>query len=64
MVADISGEPAEALIPKVEAAVKGDRNAAYQAMLAHPLGPKADKVQEVLDDLLETNRQYLPQFFR
>lgn len=48
----------------VEAAVKGDRAAAYQALLAHPLGPSADKVQEVLDDLLETNRPYLPQFFR
>lgn len=48
----------------VEAAVHGDRNAAYQALLAHPLGPKADKVQEVLDDILETNKEYLPQFFK
>jgi len=48
----------------VEAAVHGDREAAYQALLAHPLGPKADKVQAVLDDLLETNRSYLPQFFK
>jgi 6-phospho-beta-glucosidase len=48
----------------VEAAVHGDRTAAYQAMLAHPLGPSADKVQEVLDDLLETNRPHLPQFFK
>jgi 6-phospho-beta-glucosidase len=47
----------------VEAAVHGDRKAAYQALLANPLGPKADKVQAVLDDLLETNRAYLPQFF-
>ncbi len=47
----------------VEAAVHGDRNAAYQALLAHPLGPKADKVQNVLDDMLETHKQYLPQFF-
>jgi 6-phospho-beta-glucosidase len=47
----------------VEAAVHGDREAAYQALLAHPLGPKADKIQAVLDDLLETNRPYLPQFF-
>ncbi len=46
----------------VEAAVHGDRNAAYQALLAHPLGPEADKVQEVLDDMLETNKQWLPQF--
>jgi 6-phospho-beta-glucosidase len=46
----------------VEAAVHGDRRAAYQALLVHPLGPKADQVQAVLDDLLETNRAYLPQF--
>ncbi len=48
----------------VEAAVHGDRNAAYQALLAHPLGPKADKVQIVLDDMLETNKPFLPQFFK
>ena len=47
----------------VEAAVYGDRNAAYQALLAHPLGPGADQVQDVLDDMLETNRSWLPQFF-
>src|SRR5512138_3256553 len=28
-----------------EAAVHGDRDAAYQALLGHPIGPKADKVQ-------------------
>lgn len=48
----------------VEAAVHGDRNAAYQALLVHPLGPSADKIDEVLDDLLETNKQWLPQFFK
>lgn len=47
----------------VEAAVKGDREAAYQALLAHPLGPPADKISLVLEDMLQTNRQYLPQFF-
>jgi 6-phospho-beta-glucosidase len=46
----------------VEAAVHGDRTAAYQALLAHPLGPSADQVQVVLDDMLATNRQWLPQF--
>ncbi|GAB4579795.1 MAG: 6-phospho-beta-glucosidase [Anaerolineales bacterium] len=46
----------------VEAAVHGDRNAAYQALLVHPLGPKADKVQAVLDDMLETHKEHLPQF--
>lgn len=48
----------------VEAAVHGDRDAAYQALLANPLGPTADKVQPVLDDLLETHRPYLPQFWQ
>ena len=48
----------------VEAAVHGDRKAAYQALLAHPLGPQADRAQEVLADMLETNRPYLPQFFK
>lgn len=47
----------------VEAAVHGDRQAAYQALLAHPLGPAADQVQAVLDDLLETHQDYLPQFW-
>lgn len=46
----------------VEAAVHGDCNAMYQALLTHPLGPSADKVQAVMDDMLETNRQWLPQF--
>jgi len=46
----------------VEAAVHGNRNAMYQALLTHPLGPSADKVQEVMVDLLMTNKQWLPQF--
>jgi 6-phospho-beta-glucosidase len=48
----------------VQAAVHGDRNALYQALLTHPLGPSADKVQEVMDDLLATNRQWLPKFWQ
>ncbi len=47
----------------VEAAVHGDRDAAYQALLANPLGPRADKVQSVLDDMLEIHRAVLPQFW-
>ncbi len=47
----------------VEAAVHGDRQAAYQALLANPLGPSADQIENVLEDMLETNRAYLPQFF-
>ena len=45
-----------------EAGITGSKDAAYQALLAHPLGPQASQVQAVLDDLLETNRAYLPQF--
>jgi len=48
----------------VEAAVHGDREAAYQALLVNPIGPKADKVQAVLDDMLETHREHLPQFWK
>ena len=47
----------------VEAAVHGERKALYEALLAHPLGPQADRAQAVLEDLLETNKAYLPQFF-
>jgi len=47
----------------VEAAVLGDRNAAYQALLSHPLGPGLDKIEMVLEDILKTNREYLPQFW-
>ena len=47
----------------VEAAVHGDRNAAYQALIANPLGPSVDKAQAVLDDMLQTNRALLPQFW-
>jgi len=48
----------------VDAAVHGDRNAAYQALLTHPLGPKADKIPAVLEDMLETHKNYLPQFWK
>jgi 6-phospho-beta-glucosidase len=47
----------------VEAAVHGDRRAAYHALLAHPLGPPADQIPAVLDDMLATNRPFLPGFW-
>jgi 6-phospho-beta-glucosidase len=47
----------------VQAAVHGDRDAAYQALLVNPLGPRADRVQAVLDDMLETHKDHLPQFW-
>lgn len=47
-----------------KAAVFGDREAAYKALLVHPLGPSANKVQIVLDDMLDTHKTYLPQFWQ
>lgn len=47
----------------VEAAVHGDRKALYEAILTNPLGPQADQVGVVMEDLLATNKPYLPQFF-
>jgi 6-phospho-beta-glucosidase len=46
----------------VEAAVHGDRDAAYQALLVHPLGPSVDQVEAVLLDILHTNQDHLLQF--
>jgi 6-phospho-beta-glucosidase len=46
----------------VEAGVHGDRRAAYQALLANPLGPKPERISAVLEDMLDTNRAFLPQF--
>ena len=47
----------------VNAAVNGDRESAYLALITHPLGPDADKIEAVLEDMLTTNKVYLPQFF-
>ena len=47
----------------VEAAVHGDRKAAFQAMLAHPLGPALENISAVLDDLLLTHKAHLPLFW-
>jgi 6-phospho-beta-glucosidase len=43
----------------VEAAVRGDRDAARLALLTHPLGPDADAVEAVLQELLVVNRRWL-----
>lgn len=43
----------------VQAAVTGDREAAFQALLEHPLTPDATGCKALLDDLLEVNRPHL-----
>ncbi len=46
----------------IEAAVTGDRGAAFQALLANPLVPSARVAKALLDDLLAANAEFLPQF--
>lgn len=47
----------------IEAGVKGDYNAAYQALTIHPL-VDGSIVKELLDDIIAENIDYLPQFQR
>lgn len=42
-----------------QAAAEGSYEAAYAALLAHPLGPAADRVKTVLDDMIAVHRPYL-----
>lgn len=46
----------------VRAGVDGDRKAALQALSIHPLIPSFSKADKVLNELIDTNKQYLPQF--
>lgn len=43
----------------VEAAVTGDREVAFQALLENPLTPNANGTKVLLDELLEINKPYL-----
>ena len=47
----------------VEAAVKGDRKLALQALYAHPLVGQSEIANPMLEEMLEANRAFLPQFF-
>ncbi len=47
----------------VDAAVNGDRKAALQCLLLDPVISDIDIARQVLDDYLETYREYLQQFW-
>jgi 6-phospho-beta-glucosidase len=47
----------------VEAGVTGYRQAALMAMTVNPLVPSFEVARKLLDEMLEANRDYLPQFF-
>jgi alpha-galactosidase len=46
----------------VDAAYHGDKQLALQAMLLDPMLSDIDTARSILDELLETNREFLPQF--
>jgi 6-phospho-beta-glucosidase len=46
----------------VKAGVFGDRSAAIQALTIHPLIPSSTVALELLDDIIKSNIDYLPQF--
>lgn len=47
----------------VDAAVSGDRDLALQALLLDPMANDIDRTRAILDDLLTSFRQWLPQFW-
>ena len=47
----------------VDAAVEGDRQKALQCLLLDPMVNDRDVARRILDDYLQTYRQYLPQFW-
>ncbi len=47
----------------VDAAVHGDRDLALQCLLLDPVITDLDLAQLILDDYLESYRQYLPSFW-
>lgn len=46
-----------------EAAVTGDYNTALLAMTINPLVPSDKIAKQLLDEMLEAHKEYLPQFF-
>ncbi|TDL67500.1 6-phospho-beta-glucosidase [Rhodococcus qingshengii] len=47
-----------------EAAVTGDYNTALLAMTINPLVPSDRIAKQILDEMLEAHKEYLPQFFK
>ena len=47
----------------VEAAISGSRKEALLAMMGHPMVPSFDVARDLLDEMLQANRDFLPSFF-
>ncbi len=50
-------------VPPVEAALTGDRKLLLQAFIVAPLLQNKDLAEPLMNELLEAQRQYLPQFY-
>ncbi|MFC5453177.1 6-phospho-beta-glucosidase [Paenibacillus aestuarii] len=48
----------------IEAAVQGSRDLALQALVHHPLVPSVGIAKPMLEEMLEQNKPYLPNFFK
>jgi 6-phospho-beta-glucosidase len=48
----------------IQAAITGDRGIALQALVHHPLVPSVTVAKALLEEMLEANRDYLPNFFK
>jgi len=46
----------------IEAGVNGNYDAALQALTVNPLVPSAMIAKKILDDIIEQNKYYLPQY--
>ncbi len=47
----------------IDSVVQGDRQLAVQSLLLDPVIDDLDLAEEILDEILQTNKKYLPQFF-
>ncbi|MDD3949002.1 MAG: hypothetical protein PHT43_06020, partial [Anaerolineaceae bacterium] len=47
----------------IDSVVQGDRQLAIQSLLLDPVIDDLDLAKEILDEILQTNKEYLPQFF-
>lgn len=48
----------------VKAGIEGDYNSALAALMVHPLIGDYNKAKPLLDEMLEANKQFLPQFYK
>jgi alpha-galactosidase/6-phospho-beta-glucosidase family protein len=48
----------------IDAALKGDKQMAFQALLNDPLTRDIDAAAKMLDEMLAATKEYLPQFFK